>query len=168
MRKDLFSDIDDVIKSEEHLKVAYHRTYQGQDAEYVSPARVGLHPLLVSYVNLRYPSGLFTHQADAIKAILSGKNTVVATKTSSGKSLLFTLPIFNAHLNDPNSTALFIYPQNALANDQLSKLTQTDRILGRQEFFQAADNSFFMAIVDHILNLLTPDDLVHPGFELTH
>ncbi|MCE5187016.1 MAG: GxxExxY protein, partial [Planctomycetaceae bacterium] len=57
---------------------------------------------------------------------------------------------------------------NAHTAQVLNYLTQTDRILGRQEFFQAADNSFFMAIVDHILNLLTPDDLVHPGFELTH
>ena len=54
--------------------------------------------------------------------MLTGQNTVVATRTSSGKSLIYSLPVLDAICRDPNATALFLYPQKALANDQLVKL----------------------------------------------
>ena len=35
----------------------------------------------------------------------------------------------------------------------------------RQEFFQAADNGFLMAVFDDIFDSLLPDQLTHPGLE---
>ena len=40
-------------------------------------------------------------------------------------------------------------------------------MLGREEFFQAADYCFLMRTLDHILHLLSPDHLAHLSFELT-
>lgn len=81
-----------------------------------------LHPEVLDYLRRKYPGGLFSHQHEAIENVLAGKNTVVATRTSSGKSLIYSLPVFNALCRDAHATALFIYPQKALANDQLIKL----------------------------------------------
>lgn len=84
-----------------------------------------LHPMLADLLAREYPAGLFRHQGAAIRHILAGENTVVATQTSSGKSLIYSTPVFDALLNDPAATALFIYPQKALANDQFEKLRAT-------------------------------------------
>lgn len=83
-----------------------------------------LHPEVLDYLTRIYPGGLFSHQHEAIENVLAGKNTVVATRTSSGKSLIYSLPVFDALCRDPNATAVFIYPQKALANDQLIKLNK--------------------------------------------
>jgi DEAD/DEAH box helicase domain-containing protein len=89
---------------------------------FVPVASLGLHADLAKVLNTEIPNGLYRHQALAVKSILSGRNTVVATQTSSGKSLIYSLPVFDSLLHSSDSTALFIYPQKALANDQLSKL----------------------------------------------
>ena len=88
----------------------------------VRPGTLNLHSSVVSFLDRRYASGLFAHQHEAIESVLAGHNTVVATRTSSGKSLIYSLPVFDALCRDPNATSLFIYPQKALANDQLIKL----------------------------------------------
>jgi ATP-dependent helicase YprA (DUF1998 family) len=69
---------------------------------------------------------LYRHQTDAIKQILQGKNTVVATGTSSGKTLCYQLPILDNLINDPSAglRAIIIYPLNALVNDQLEEWSE--------------------------------------------
>ena len=69
---------------------------------------------------------LYTHQVEAIKKIRAGKNVVITTPTSSGKSLAFTSPILEKILKNKKTTAIFIYPTKALANDQLLKLLDHD------------------------------------------
>src|SRR5262245_36674130 len=83
----------------------------------------GLHPELLDHLARQYPRGLFRHQKAAAQYLLAGRHTVVATRTSSGKSLIYSIPVFDRSLIDPTSTALFLFPQKALANDQLQKFT---------------------------------------------
>jgi hypothetical protein len=66
---------------------------------------------------------LYRHQTDAIKQILRGENTVVATGTSSGKTLCYQLPILDDLIREPSAglRAIIIYPLNALVNDQLEE-----------------------------------------------
>lgn len=89
------------------------------------PTRPGLHPELSTYLAREYPSGLFRHQAAALDLLMEGRNTVVATRTSSGKSLIYSVPVLDGLLAEPDSTALFLFPQKALANDQLQRLIAT-------------------------------------------
>ena len=53
-------------------------------------------------------------------------NTVIATGTSSGKTLCYQIPILNDLLRDPSPglRAVIIYPLNALVNDQLTEWEQ--------------------------------------------
>ena len=48
---------------------------------------------------------------------------------NSGKSFIYTLPILQACLNDPDSRALCLFPLKALAQDQLKTLEQLWRLL---------------------------------------
>lgn len=66
---------------------------------------------------------LWKHQTDALQLVLGGKNAVVATGTSSGKTLCYQIPILDDLLNNPAAglRAVIIYPLNALVNDQLTE-----------------------------------------------
>ncbi|XP_038726130.1 uncharacterized ATP-dependent helicase YprA-like isoform X2 [Tripterygium wilfordii] len=70
---------------------------------------------------------LYSHQADSIVASLAGKNVVVATMTSSGKSLCYNLPVLEALCENPSSSALYLFPTKALAQDQLRALLTMTR-----------------------------------------
>ncbi|RKP28518.1 P-loop containing nucleoside triphosphate hydrolase protein [Metschnikowia bicuspidata] len=71
--------------------------------------------------------GLYSHQVQALSSIiLQEKHVIVSTSTSSGKSLIYQIPILNEILRNCNanpnrrvSTALLIFPTKALAQDQL-------------------------------------------------
>lgn len=72
---------------------------------------------------------LFAHQEKAIRKAKQERNFIVATGTGSGKTESFMLPILNGLFDEltngsltPGVRALFIYPMNALANDQMKRL----------------------------------------------
>lgn len=69
---------------------------------------------------------LYMHQERAVRRAVSGRNIVVSTGTGSGKTHCFLIPVINELLREAeNGTlndgirAIFIYPMNALANDQI-------------------------------------------------
>ena len=62
---------------------------------------------------------LYSHQALAINHIRAGHSVVVSTPTASGKSLIYTLPVLEECLRDPEAHALYLFPLKALAQDQL-------------------------------------------------
>jgi DEAD/DEAH box helicase domain-containing protein len=90
--------------------------------KFVQLGDIGLDSRLAAHLLNDFPRGLYRHQAVAFSHIFNGENTVVATRTSSGKSLIYYVPVFDALFKNEETTALFIYPQKALANDQLTKL----------------------------------------------
>lgn len=69
------------------------------------------------------PRGFYKHQLEALELIGEGKNVVIATSTSSGKSLCYQLPIVRtlsfSKKRSHRSKALVIHPTKALAHDQL-------------------------------------------------
>lgn len=65
---------------------------------------------------------LYQHQAQALEEIRTGKHVVVATPTSSGKSLIYNLAVTEALLADPEQKSLYLFPIKALSRDQLATL----------------------------------------------
>ncbi len=61
---------------------------------------------------------LYSHQCESVTAIRNGWDLILTTPTASGKTLAFTLPIFERFLSDPLATALYVYPTKALTQDQ--------------------------------------------------
>jgi DEAD/DEAH box helicase domain-containing protein len=73
---------------------------------------------------------LYSHQAEAIRLALEGRNVVVVTSTSSGKTLCFNVPVLDGLLRGEQSYALYLYPTKALAQDQMRVLDEMLRALG--------------------------------------
>ncbi|MBW6441005.1 DEAD/DEAH box helicase [Patescibacteria group bacterium] len=73
---------------------------------------------------------LYTHQVEAIEKIRNGKDVVLVTSTASGKSMAYMIPVFESAMDDPNATALYIAPLNALVNDQYQKFIKIQNKLG--------------------------------------
>ncbi|KKK45099.1 MAG: ATP-dependent RNA helicase DbpA, partial [Candidatus Lokiarchaeum sp. GC14_75] len=67
---------------------------------------------------------LWRHQAEAINLIRNGKNTVIVTSTASGKSLCYNIPVLQSILEEPKTTAIYLFPTKALARDQFNVLSQ--------------------------------------------
>jgi len=60
-----------------------------------------------------------------VYSILKGKNTIISAPTGSGKTEAFTIPILEMISKNQESGvfALFVYPLNALIDDQVSKVS---------------------------------------------
>lgn len=115
----------EILKAEPGLSLTYDPPFEApRDGVFVELSESSLHPNVLNYLKARFPSGLFRHQHEAVEAVLGGSNTVVATRTSSGKSLIYSLPVFDALIRDHDATAMFLFPQKALANDQHLKLRE--------------------------------------------
>lgn len=75
---------------------------------------------------------LYRHQDQAIRRVVQdGRNVVVATGTGSGKTESFLVPILDRLIREntarqlgPGVRALLLYPMNALANDQVARLSE--------------------------------------------
>ena len=86
-----------------------------------------LHPHLGERIP-RDITHLYSHQERAIRAIASGRTTLVSTGTGSGKTECFLYPVISRCLAlrdeeaPPGISAVIVYPMNALAEDQLMRL----------------------------------------------
>ena len=78
-------------------------------------------PALQTALHGRGIDELYTHQVKAITAVYSHQNVTIATATSSGKSLCYTIPVMERLLANPASRALYLFPTKALAHDQLAE-----------------------------------------------
>ncbi len=86
----------------------------------------------------RWPFGdgaLFLHQQRALEVGRAGRSFVITTGTGSGKTEAFLLPVMDGIFRRKAQgvrgvQAVFIYPMNALANDQLERLRRLLRGAG--------------------------------------
>ncbi len=89
-----------------------------------SPFPDSIHPQLVAVLRQKGISSLYSHQASTWKSVQAGKNAVVVTGTASGKTLCYNLPVLDRLLRESQSTALYLFPTKALAQDQLAVLKE--------------------------------------------
>lgn len=100
--------------------VALWRTLPARPARYGAfPA--GVDARLVAAYAQRGVTRPYTHQAQAIAAVLAGRDVAVVTPTASGKTLCYNLPVLDAILKDGEARALYLFPTKALAADQAAE-----------------------------------------------
>ena len=88
-----------------------------REAEYAEfPA--GLQNSLLKGLAVVGISKLYSHQAEAVAHILAGKNLIITTGTSSGKSMVYILPALDSILHNSLSTVLYLSPAKALSQNQ--------------------------------------------------
>lgn len=116
---------------------------------------------------------IYSHQAAAFESIRKSSDTVLVSKTASGKTLSFLLPILHEYLRaDAPFGVMLLYPTKALSRDQegtLGKLLQasgTDVRLGtfdgdtpREERTRIQSSADFM---------ITNPDMLHAGILPNH
>ncbi|MDW8319186.1 MAG: DEAD/DEAH box helicase [Anaerolineae bacterium] len=147
---------------------------------YAAP-RSALHPDLAAQLRRAGIERLYTHQAQAVDAALSGRHVMVVTATASGKTLCYNLPVLQAVLEQPVARALYLFPTKALAQDQLRSL----RALGCRAAGQGSAGSHSLPVTVGVYDgdtpqgrraylrqraqvLLTNPDMLHVGILPNH
>lgn len=81
-----------------------------------------LHPVIQERLRDLGIDALYDHQTETINAVRQGKNIILVSGTSSGKSLCYNIPVLESMLESRKNTALYLFPTKALAQDQLRAL----------------------------------------------
>lgn len=117
--------ICDSIEVDRGLYLSINRSYLSAKSSFRQfCVDQGLAPQIPDMFEPQKIKRLRAHQEKGIRAILDGKSTIVSTGTGSGKTETFLIPILDHCLKNPGPgvKALILYPMNALANDQVSRL----------------------------------------------
>lgn len=104
-------------------QVVCHRIFNTKAAEFI-PIPDDMDPQLVSGLANCGIEQLYSHQGAAIQSILSGQDTVVATATASGKSLIYSIPVLLDLCGASPGHSLYLSPLKALAQDQYGILNK--------------------------------------------
>ena len=99
-----------------------HRVFDPQEPVYGDLNFELSQDLVNALYNTRSIQQLYSHQTEAINALHEGHNVIVSTSTSSGKSLIYQLPVLHALEGNPQTRAMYIFPTKALAQDQRRSL----------------------------------------------
>jgi ATP-dependent helicase YprA (DUF1998 family) len=117
----------------------------GQEAE-TAATRDPLPAEVVDAIQQAAPGfqSFFSHQVRALDALNAGRHVLVLTPTASGKTYCYNPAVFQALTRDPSARALYVFPLNALLDDQVGKLEKmagayrrrgmdirVDRLIGR-------------------------------------
>ncbi len=106
-----------------HL-VVHHAVMESRDPVYADAGAAGSEPMAEILRELGIEA-LYSHQQEAISAVSAGRNVVVATPTSSGKTLIYNLPVLDRIISEPDTRAMYLFPLKALAQDQFRAFNET-------------------------------------------
>jgi len=114
--------------STEDLVEFMHRQFAGNIAAHTTlPLSAGefgslpaeLDPKLALALQQQGIDQLYSHQVEAFESIRKGSDTVLVSRTASGKTLSFLLPIVNDYLQaEAPFGVMLLYPTKALSRDQ--------------------------------------------------
>jgi DEAD/DEAH box helicase domain-containing protein len=100
--------------------VVHHEVIPAREPAY-GDLPAALDPRIVDALRSRGIERLYTHQVEAVTAVLDGQDIVVVTPTASGKSLCYALPILQSIAADPAARSLALFPTKALGQDQVAE-----------------------------------------------
>ncbi|MEO2032688.1 MAG: DEAD/DEAH box helicase [Planctomycetaceae bacterium] len=162
----------DFMEGRFSAQIASHTVLQPSAGEFENFPD-GLHPKLAGALASSGLRQLYSHQSEAFESIRRNQDTVLVSRTASGKTLSFLLPILHEYLqaDAPFGVAL-LYPTKALSRDQegtLGKLLEAagaDLRLGtfdgdtpREERTRIQSQADFM---------ITNPDMLHSGILPNH
>jgi Distinct helicase family with a unique C-terminal domain including a metal-binding cysteine cluster len=151
-------------------QIVYNEQIPAKEAVYSS---LELKPELKAALSGIGIKDLYTHQVETIKKIREGKDIVLCTTTASGKSLTYMVPIFETILDEPEATALYISPLNALVNDQLKSFLGFEETLksgaGIARYTGAISEAEKRKVREGQTNVvLTNPEMIHMSFLAWH
>ncbi|KAH8736675.1 hypothetical protein BGZ61DRAFT_338437 [Ilyonectria robusta] len=144
-----------------------HRVFEPQEAVCGDLQFLLSQNLVNALYNAKGITEFYAHQSEALNSLHKGQNVVVSTSTSSGKSLIYQLPVLYALEKDYNSRAMYIFPTKALAQDQKRSLKEMMKYMpGLEEtMVETFDGDTPMsernAIRDEARIIFTNPDMLH-------
>ncbi len=173
MEYDLRRFIEKLSQMEGYRQIlTYHHFIPPQKARYRDIVQT-LHPDLRKALKEEGIHSFYSHQAEAIEQIKSGRHIVIGTPTASGKTLVYNVPVFQRILSNPTTRALFIFPLKALEQDQLKIIRNLSNRLGgviKAEIYDGDTPAYqrekIRSQLPHIL--LTTPDMLHLGILAYH
>ncbi|KAL5316874.1 hypothetical protein ACEPPN_015926 [Leptodophora sp. 'Broadleaf-Isolate-01'] len=144
-----------------------HRVFDPQEAIYGDLNFLLSQDLVNALYNTKNITQLYAHQAEAINNLHDGHHVIVSTSTSSGKSLIYQLPVLHELEQDHNTRAMYIFPTKALAQDQRRSLKEMMRFMTglEQTIVETFDGDTPMAdrnmIRDEGRIIFTNPDMLH-------
>ena len=144
-----------------------HRVFDPQKAVFGDLKFPLSQNLVNALYNTRGISQLYYHQAEAINNLYDGNNVIVATSTSSGKSLIYQIPMLHELELDSNARGMYIFPTKALAQDQRRSMQELLRYMPNLEHVLVDTFDGDTAIVDrHLIReegriIFTNPDMLH-------
>ena len=106
-----------------------HRVFDPQEPVYGDLSFSLSQNLVNALYNTRGITRLYSHQAEAINNLYNGHNVIVSTSTSSGKSLIYQIPMLHELELDSDARGMYIFPTKALAQDQRRSMTELLRYM---------------------------------------
>lgn len=129
---------------------------------------VSLHPDIESLLDSKNIQQIYSHQSLGLRSVLlEGKHVISTTSTSSGKSLIYQLPIIQTLLNNSEETSLLLFPTKALSQDQhralLSFIGPTlNKITDKIQTFDGDTSKQDRRLIRESANvILTNPDMIH-------
>lgn len=126
---DIIADIREMEWYTAQIVPDGHRVFDPQPAVYGELNFPLSQNLVNALYNTRDITRLYSHQAEAINSVYGGHNVIVSTSTSSGKSLIYQIPMLHELEKDPNSRGIYIFPTKALAQDQRRSMKELLRYM---------------------------------------
>jgi len=133
----------------------------------------GMHPVVAQALAAEGIEQLYAHQAEAVAKVRQGRHVVIVTGTASGKTLCYTIPVVEAAIAEPMTTALFLFPTKALAQDQLRGIGRFHRPEAGADFLAGTyDGDTPQTLRRRLRNaghfILTNPDMLHQGILPNH
>ncbi len=163
--------VDEIVRSWKKSRsispcITAFRVFGRKEGQY-RPFPEAIHPLLKEILREDKIHQLYSHQAEAVEAIQSGKDVVIVTPTASGKTLCYNLPVLSSRLVLPASKAFYLFPTKALSQDQLFELQRLiDRIgkrIGTFTYDGDTPQDARQAIRSRGDIVITNPDMLHTG-----
>lgn len=118
-------------------------------------------PQVMDSLNNRGIKRLYTHQAEAIGLIESGKDIVLMAPTAAGKTECYMIPVVQAALR--GKCSLLLFPTKALSRDQWSRIREFAMLGVRSEVYDgdtpAHKRSKIRTDMPHVI--ITNVDMLH-------
>jgi len=86
----------------------------------IDPSHLG--PNVARIMETAGIEGLWSHQEEGIRNLQEGRNVVVSTPTSSGKTMVYNAAVLDDLMQHPAGCAIYIFPLKSLEQDQLGEL----------------------------------------------
>ncbi len=115
--------IIDRLKNDPAIRknVTHWKVYSPRPPQYADfPSE--LDQRLVTCLKERGITQLYSHQRQAVEAVMQDSDVVVVTPTASGKTLCYNIPVLDSILKNPDTRALYLFPTKALSQDQKNEL----------------------------------------------